>query len=137
MIINDSPIRELFAGYDELATAVAAGRAGWVVTHGEPHAANVMRTDAGQLVLIDWDTAALGPRERDLWMVEPRNDEDWNAYVAAGGSTELDTSAIELYRTQWTLAELSEYTAQFRGPHLEDANTRSAWGKFSSELPIR
>ena len=40
----------------------------WVVTHGEPHPVNVMQTDAGR-VLIDWDTVAIAPPERDLWMV--------------------------------------------------------------------
>ena len=38
------------------------------MTHGEPHAGNVMRTDEGRL-LVDWDTVALAPPERDLWML--------------------------------------------------------------------
>ena len=40
----------------------------WVITHGEPHAGNVMRAADGHL-LVDWDTVALAPPERDLWMV--------------------------------------------------------------------
>jgi spectinomycin phosphotransferase len=40
----------------------------WVVTHGEPHRANVIR-DGQELHLVDWDTTLLAPRERDLQMI--------------------------------------------------------------------
>src|SRR6185503_14185813 len=63
-----SDVAELLRLLDRLATDVASRDAEWVVTHGEPHAANIIRTDAG-LALIDWDTVALAPRERDLWML--------------------------------------------------------------------
>ena len=39
-----------------------------VVTHGEPHAGNVMRRSDGRHLLVDWDTVAVAPPERDLWM---------------------------------------------------------------------
>lgn len=130
-------IHAAFTRYDALVPAVAAGSDSWVVTHGEPHAANLMRIDGDALVLIDWDTAALAPRERDLWMVEPRDDADKAAYACAGGTTEIDPLAMELYRTLWTLSELTLYTADFRAPHAEDANTRVAWDAFLSELPTR
>ena len=42
--------------------------AGWVLTHGEPHRANTVLTATG-VVLVDWDTCLLAPRERDLWML--------------------------------------------------------------------
>ena len=41
---------------------------GWVVTHGEPHRANlIVDTEGGSPYLVDWDTALVAPRERDLW----------------------------------------------------------------------
>ena len=63
-----SDVAELLALADRLAAGVAERDGEWVVTHGEPHAANVMRTGTGH-VLVDWDTVALAPPERDLWMV--------------------------------------------------------------------
>ncbi len=39
-----------------------------VVTHGEPHPGNLLHTPAG-LRLVDWDTIAFAPAERDLWMI--------------------------------------------------------------------
>ena len=62
-----SDVAELLALADRLAADVAGRRGEWVVTHGEPHAANVMRTGESH-VLVDWDTVALAPPERDLWI---------------------------------------------------------------------
>ena len=41
-----------------------------VLTHGEPHPGNTMRTEDGWR-LIDWDTARIAPPERDLWSINP------------------------------------------------------------------
>ncbi len=61
-------VAELLELFDRVRGEVLARGLPWVVTHGEPHAFNVMRTAAGR-VLIDWDTVAIAPAERDLWMV--------------------------------------------------------------------
>ena len=55
--------------FDRLAEHVAAADADLVVTHGEPHGGNIMRVGR-ELLLIDWDTVALAPPERDLWMLD-------------------------------------------------------------------
>lgn len=132
LIERSASIRALFDGYDDLAASVADGCDRWVVTHGEPHAGNVMRIASGGFVLIDWDTVAIGPPERDLWMVEPRDAGDWAVY---GGAGPTDPAALELYRVGWDLGEIAGYTAEFRAPHVEDPNTRVAWGGFNSSLP--
>src|SRR5207245_7473842 len=57
------------ARFDDLAARMAVGRGAVVVTHGEPHAGNIIRA-GDRLALIDWDTVAVGPPERDLWMLD-------------------------------------------------------------------
>jgi spectinomycin phosphotransferase len=122
-------IAELFARYDSLVDATLSTSDSWRVTHGEPHAGNVMWTADGPL-LIDWDTVAIGPRERDLWML----DLDGEADLAAYGGDPPDPAALEVYRLLWTLAEISGYTVDLRGPHRDDANTRLAWTSLQSYL---
>jgi hypothetical protein len=56
----------LVSAYAGLARRVAQRRDRMVITHGEPHAGNVM-TAPGGLVLVDWDTVLLAQPERDLW----------------------------------------------------------------------
>jgi spectinomycin phosphotransferase len=129
---NSGHVVELSQQYDELARAVLGRGERWVVTHGEPHGRNTMTTGSGAVVLIDWDTVAVGPRERDLWMVEPQDAEDWAAYAAAGPADPPDPAAIQLYRLRWQLAEIADYTEAFRSPHREDANTQAAWADLQS-----
>jgi thiamine kinase-like enzyme len=63
------------------------------MTHGQMHAGNVVWTDDDQLLFVDWDCAAVAPRERDLgtWAndLDPKTDEDWAAYTSAGRSREI------------------------------------------------
>ncbi len=69
---NASTIRRALAGYDsccaEVKTSDWPQRA--VLTHGEPHAGNTIRTERGW-VLVDWDTVFLALPERDLWSLDP------------------------------------------------------------------
>ena len=77
------------------------------------------------------DTEGLAPRERDLWMIEPRNAADWSAY---GLVAEANQAALELYRLSWDLSEICGYAVGFRAPHVEDDNTRVAWRSLSGYL---
>ena len=49
---------DMLAEYDDLVTTARADNDRTVLTHGEPHAGNIIRTPAGWL-LVDWDTALL------------------------------------------------------------------------------
>ena len=56
----------LITAYRSLARRVGAYPGRMVITHGEPHAGNVIVTADG-LVLVDWDTTLVALPERDLW----------------------------------------------------------------------
>jgi len=113
-------IQALLDRYDRLVPNVLGDKARWVVTHGEPHAGNVMRTPTG-IKLIDWDTVRLAPPERDLWMIAPEG-------------SHVDADAVELYRRWWQLSEICDYAAVLRATHTDDANTRIAWRELQTYL---
>lgn len=115
---------ELLALAERLATDVARGRTNWVITHGEPHARNVLRTEDGR-GLVDWDTVAVGPPERDLWMLMDSST-DVALYEAQTGH-ELDTRAGDFFRLLWDLSDLASYLAVIRVPHREDEDTARAY----------
>jgi spectinomycin phosphotransferase len=124
---NLDSVRDRFARYDDLADAVRSSGRPWVVTHGEPHSRNVMRSADGSFLLIDWDTTAIAPPERDLWHIEPRDDAEWSAYRNASGVDRADPNAMALYRLWWTLAEIAGYAVTLCASHVDDANTATAW----------
>jgi spectinomycin phosphotransferase/16S rRNA (guanine(1405)-N(7))-methyltransferase len=125
---EDLPV--LIAAYRSLARRAGSWPERMVITHGEPHAGNVIVT-AGGLALIDWDTTLLAPPERDLWGLAEDGASLLGCYVAATG-TEINDGA--LYRPRWDLAEVGGYLSQFRSPHEETADTRQSWKELQQFL---
>jgi spectinomycin phosphotransferase len=109
-----SEVAELLELLKRLAGQLV-GRNEWVVTHGEPHAGNVIRTASGR-VLVDWDTVALAPRERDLWWLVTNED-----------AHDADPVVLDYFRLRWDLADLASFLMFLRGPHSENADTAKAY----------
>jgi hypothetical protein len=87
----------------------------------------VIRDPAGGLHLIDWDTAMLAPRERDLQMVLNDDLTGWDEYRAAAGPVDLDLDALGFYRRLWALADIASFTAVLRRPHAHTTDMRHAY----------
>ncbi|MFI6290636.1 phosphotransferase [Nonomuraea sp. NPDC050790] len=118
-------LRGVLAGFDALAAKHGAGT---VITHGEPHPGNVLRAGPRRL-LVDWDTVALAPPERDLWLALGDSRRAREAYTAATGH-EVSPAAMDFFRLRWQLDDISIYVQDFRAPHEDDPDTRTAWDGF-------
>jgi spectinomycin phosphotransferase len=117
-------------GFDELARA--AGRSGpSVITHGEPHPDNILRS-AGRLFLIDWDTAGLAPPERDLWDLADAGSREADRYAELTGHR-LSSAVMRMYRMRWSLEEIMLSLREFRGPHERNDDTELAWEALTEE----
>jgi spectinomycin phosphotransferase len=112
------------ARFDDLAARMAASGGIVVVTHGEPHAGNIIRTGDG-LALIDWDTVALGPPERDLWMLDDGSPGALDRYRQLT-DRDVDGMAISYYRLAWTLSDIAAYTGDLRSAHRRSPDTERA-----------
>jgi aminoglycoside phosphotransferase (APT) family kinase protein len=108
-----------------LAANVAARPDRMVITHGEPSAANVLRTPAG-LMIVDWESALLAPPERELWELAEQDPSVPERYSAATGIA-IDLDALHLYRMWYDLAEISSYIRLFRQPHSASADAAESW----------
>ena len=127
-------VAELLALADRLSAEVAKST-NWVVTHGEPHAANVMR--AGErYALVDWDTVALAPPERDLWMLVGDGADEVTAYADATGH-QLDQVAVNFFRLTWDLADIAAFTNVLRSPHRHSADTVKAYDGLTKCVATR
>ncbi len=128
-------VRGQLERYDALVRQVEASGDPWVVTHGEPHSANVVRTTAGRMFLIDWGTAQLAPRERDLAALHNGPADYLSAYQAEAGQVEPRPEAIELFHVWWSLAEISGYVQMFRGPHVDSLDNKQSWRNLTTYVP--
>jgi spectinomycin phosphotransferase len=105
---NAPAIRGWLERFDQLAAMSSPGSAELVITHGEPHSGNIVRSGT-RFVLVDWDTVGLAPRERDLWLV-------------GGGDPQL----CELYGLRWRLDDLSSSVSVLLSPHDPDGDPERA-----------
>jgi spectinomycin phosphotransferase len=118
------------AGFDELACEAA--RSGPpVITHGEPHPGNILRSADG-VYLIDWDTVGLARPERDLWDVVDADTRGADRYAELTGRR-VSAAAMRLYRMRWSLDEITLSLSEFRAPHEQNADTELTWAVLAEE----
>lgn len=89
--------------------AAEARRRTWVVTHGEPHARNQLRTPAGRVVLVDWESVRLAPAERDTRVI---------AESAYAQLVTADPEMLELFDLEWRLDEIAQYADWIQAAHV-------------------
>lgn len=102
----------------------AAPAAPIVVTHGEPHPGNIL-DPGGRTLLIDWDTVALAPPERDLWLATGAP-ADLSRYAELTGH-HPDPDLLAYYELRWALDDITAALEVFGAPHPDTADTRQAW----------
>jgi spectinomycin phosphotransferase len=122
LVTRSAGLARLAAGFDRLVNLTAPARADSVITHGEPHPANLISA-GGRLVLVDWDTAALAPPERDVSLIAGTGHEGTDRYEEVTGH-ECDPAVITLYRLRWYLDDLGSAIRMFRRPHRDTPDTR-------------
>jgi spectinomycin phosphotransferase len=120
----ERPLRQALARFDGLLDRVREAGGPYVITHGESHPGNLLRTRAG-LCLVDWDMTALAWPERDLWWVIC-GDQDAARYSWRTGRT-VNRDALALYRLRWGLDDIAGFLSQIRGPHQQTADTLVSW----------
>jgi len=124
-------LRQAYALFDDLLGRVREAGGPHVITHGEPHPGNLLRTQAG-LCLVDWDMTALARPERDLWWVIT-SDEDATRYSRRTGWP-VNQDALALYRLRWGLDDTAEFLSDIRGPHQLTQDTLVCWTGLEETL---
>ncbi|MEV6239160.1 phosphotransferase [Lentzea sp. NPDC051838] len=123
-VAHEEAVRALLAKFDDLAAQLPATR---VLTHGEPHPGNLIRTTNG-LRLIDWDTVGLAAPERDLSLLD-----DHTAYRNLTGH-QPNAAGLALYRTRWTLDDIAQFATKLRAPHEKSRDAELTSHYFKGTL---
>ena len=127
----ERPLRQAFARFDGLLDRVRGAGGPDVITHGEPHPGNLLRTQAG-LCLVDWGMTALARPERDLWRVICGG-QDAARYSRRTGWT-VNQDALALYRLRWDLDDIAGMLPKIRGSHQPTADTLMTWTELQKSL---
>ncbi len=94
--------------YHDFAGRVRAARHPQVFCHGDPSSGNAMVRPDGSLTLVDLDSPAWAPRERDLFHLRL-----WpaalEAYRRRFPDVEPDGDLLRLYQLAWDIGEVVDY----------------------------
>lgn len=115
-------LSRLVSAFDCMVDDTAPAREHQVITHGEPHPANLMSVDH-RLMLIDWDTVALAPPERDLSLMSTRSGAVTAERYQRATGRQLNQAVITLYQLRWYLDDLACTVKALRGHHIDTADT--------------
>ncbi|MEV6752914.1 aminoglycoside phosphotransferase family protein [Streptomyces sp. NPDC051214] len=130
--LPDAPARELAAilrarrqqlttlveRAEQLAAVLRGKERELVLCHGDLHAGNVMVTDDGTVVVVDWDDPVMAPRERDLMFVGGGVGGVWNdaaecaAFYRGYGTEDIDAQTLAYYRCERIVQDVAEYCDQ-------------------------
>jgi spectinomycin phosphotransferase len=120
---HDNAIKRWTDRYLGLTDIAFSQRDSWVPTHGEPHNDNQVMTADG-LRLVDWESLALAPPERDYA----------DLLAAANGLLLPDLTMVELFALDWRLSEIAEYARWFAAPHIGTEDDHTALEGLYEEL---
>ncbi|WP_414945633.1 phosphotransferase family protein [Amycolatopsis sp. cmx-11-32] len=123
LVAHDKEIECWTGRYLELAETAFSRRDSWVPTHGEPHNDNQVMTAHG-LRLVDWESLALAPPERDYA----------DLLAVADDLLFPDPAMVELFALDWRLSEIAEYARWFAAPHTGTDDDHTALEGLYEEL---
>ncbi len=111
-------IRQLVEAAEQLGRMLLNRAQERVLCHADIHAGNLLIGSDGSLHIVDWDTALLAPKERDLMFVGSGLGPGWDqdretAWFYAGyGPAEIDPAALAYYRCERLVQDVAEFCKQ-------------------------
>jgi spectinomycin phosphotransferase len=129
---HGAAVSERLVDLDALARRLDGTSHDVVITHGEPHPGNLIRTEKG-FRLVDWDTVALALPERDLWMLDDGSPQAFVPYERAVEHN-VDAVALHFFRLAWSLSDIASFAHLFRMPHEQNAWAEQKWKAFEHLL---
>lgn len=111
---HQSTISLLVASLEKLAGALQKRTFPYVICHADFHASNLLRTQDGQVFVIDWDDVMLAPKERDFIFVQetPAAGQTLSAFFQGYGQTEIDWAALAYYRYERVIQDVIAYAEE-------------------------
>ncbi len=101
---NQATIHKVNAALEKLSAILQGGSVQSVLCHADLHPGNLIRTNTGQVFVIDWDEVMLAPKERDFLFVglEQENSPFFEGY----GKAVIDWVALSYFRCERVIQDL-------------------------------
>jgi thiamine kinase-like enzyme len=77
-----------------------------VLTHGDITGRNILRTESGDIKLIDWDEVKIAPKERDINFLYDNLNFDFKYYQSITKSEDFNPDLRKYYNDLWALESI-------------------------------
>lgn len=111
-----------------------------VLCHGDIHAGNVLIDAEGNLMVVDWDTLVLAPRERDLMFIGAGIGDTWRTewesatFYAIYGRAATDQHAIAYFRMERVIEDVRAFSEQLLNDAQGGEDRAQALRYFNSQF---
>jgi Ser/Thr protein kinase RdoA (MazF antagonist) len=143
VLAEQAGILAALARMQQLQTAALRLDLVWALTHGDPNLDNILIDERGDLCLVDWDEAALGPLERDLVFFLEADEDTSRAesflrpYAREYGPLALHEPVVAFYAYRWVGQEIADYTTRILFRNTDSAEDEHSWTEPQPYLPVR
>lgn len=104
---HQSTIHTVVAALEKLAPMLQRQAGPFVLCHADLHPANLLRNQAGQVFVIDWDEVMLAPKERDfIYAITDQTQPSSSPFFHGYGQVEIDWIALTYYRWERIIQDL-------------------------------
>jgi len=118
LLAKAGEVRQLVDGAEQLARTLPARAQVVVVCHADLHNGNLLLSPDGAFYIVDWDTALLAPKERDLMFIGSGIGRAGNAaqetawFYQGYGPAEIDPQALAYYRCERIVQDIDAYCTE-------------------------
>ena len=133
-------VTQLVEAAEQLGQAVQGRALEEILCHGDLHAGNLLLGQDGALYIVDWDTAVLAPKERDLMFVGSGLGPGWDQPQATAwfyqgyGPTTIDAVALAYYRCERIVQDIVEFCKQVLATRGDSQDRRQALRYLTSQF---
>ncbi|WNB93356.1 phosphotransferase [Bacillus sp. NEB1478] len=103
-------IQQLIHNTDQIGRKVRTETFNFVLCHADLHPGNTVIDEEGNLIIVDWDSPILAPKERDLMFIGGGHrfkNPDIDAFYSAYGKLIPNFELISYYRNERILADIA------------------------------
>ena len=125
---------------EKLAGALQQQSGPQVICHADLHPSNMMRGQANQVFVIDWDDVMLAPKERDFIFISdaranPSTQHDTAPFFQGYGPTEIDWIALTYYLWERVIQDVIAFAEEvFFRDDLGEATKMESLQRFRINL---
>ena len=138
------PIQQLLAAAEALARQLPSQVRPLALCHGDIHNGNVLLSGATTLHIVDWDTALLAPKERDLMFVgsgllgrQGKEAEEAAWFYQGYGPAQIDAAVVAYYRCERVVQDIDAFCQQILATTSDGQDRRQALRYLASQFEPR